>query len=199
MQRIILNVLKFLGFVVLIPTIVAITQSIYQEMSTLNLFYHKIFSLGITVYVFLYFFVYDFAPVFTYGQSLLGQIFKLFGGGAQKFHYIFPIFTILLLAFYYIYNSIGKLSVVYGTITSFMIAVTFAMHIIMTAAEMYDGDADPFKPSYAFWMSVVYLANIAVLAILFSIVFPKFDFMDFFNSTVKLASRYYSLVWNHLF
>lgn len=199
MSTLFLNIARLLGFAVLAPVVLAVTQAMNAEMTALKLFHHKAFLVGVSAFVFSYFFVYNFEAVHEYGRSIMEQICSLFGGRFENIAHVIPIYTILLLAFYYIFSAMGRMSISYGIITSFGIAFTFAMHIIHTAAHLYEADEVPFKPMYAFSMALAFVLNVCLLALLFDLVFPGFSVLDFLSDTARLSERYYRLLWSQLF
>ncbi len=190
--------IKFAVFIVLIPFIAAVTISFQKELSELKYVYHQSFYHGILVYVLLNFFVTDLNWLYKFGQGVATELFRFWDPLAKVTPYVLPVFTFIFIGLYYLGVR------VFGYYPNswmwfFMIGLTFAMHIIMTARELYEADTASFKPNYLFEMSLVYLLNIFMMVQLLNSAAWKFSLFAFAQTALDLTQNFYRLLYLRFF
>lgn len=190
--------IKFLVFVVLIPFIAAVTISFQREISELKYIYHHSFYYGVWGYVLLNLFVTDLNWLYKFGQAVASEIFRFWDPLSKVTPYVIPVFTLFFVGVYYLFvRVLGQLP--NSGIWFFMIGLTFAMHIIMTARELYEADQATFKPNYLFEMTLVYIVNILIMVQLLNTTAWKFSLMAFCQTALDLTENFYRLLYSRVF
>jgi hypothetical protein len=190
--------IKFVVFVVLIPFIAAVTISFQREISELKYIYHHSFYYGIWVYVLLNLFVTDLNWLYKFGQAISSEIFRFWDPLSRVTPYVIPIFTLFFVGVYYLFvRVLGQLP--NSGLWFFVIGLTFAMHIIMTARELYEADQATFKPNYLFEMTLVYIVNILFMVQLLNTTAWKFSLFAFGQTALDLTENFYRLLYTRFF
>ena len=189
---------KFAFFIALIPFIAALTISFQKEISELKYVYHQSFYYGIWVYVLLNFFVTDMNWLYKFGQAVAYEFFRFWDPLSKVTPYVFPVFTFVFVGIYYVgVRILGQYP--NSSVWFFMIGLTFAMHMIMTARELYEADQASFKPNYLFEMSLVYIVNILMMVQLLNTTAWKFSLFAFVQTALDLTQNFYRLIYFRIF
>ena len=189
---------KFSVFIALIPLIAAVTISFQKEISELKYVYHHSFYSGILVYTLSYFFLTDLNWLYKFGQAVAYEFFRFWDPLSKVTPYIVPVFTLVFIGIYYLCGRVlGQFP--NSGVWFFMIGLTFAMHIIMTARELYEADQVTFKPNYLFEMSLVYIVNILIMVQLLNTTAWKFSLFAFGQTALDLTYNFYRLLYLRFF
>ena len=213
-------ILKFIIGILAIPVAIGTTQAFYNNIilikelaSSLNLFIW-----GIVTYVVLHLLFYK--PTFLYvlgheavhaGTSwMMGGRIKSFKvskeGGAvttdktnvlvELSPYFVPIYAIVIAVIYFIVASSYNIN---GGVFVFLIGFTLAFHIISTIEVMKIRQPDIVKSGYIFSIIFVYVLNIVVISLIFSLLFPSFKAKVFFIDVWASSGRMYVAIVRQLF
>lgn len=190
--------IKFIVFIALIPLIAAVTISFQREISELKYVYHHSFYSGILVYVLLNLFLTDLNWLYKFGQGITHELFRFWDPLSKVMPYIFPIFTLIFVAMYYVcVRVLGQFP--NSWIWFFLIGLTFAMHIVMSARELYEADMVAFKPNYLFEMTLVYIVDILIMVQLLNTTAWRFSLFAFGQTALDLTCNFYRLIYVRLF
>jgi hypothetical protein len=190
--------IKFVFFVFLIPVLIAVTVAFRKDVSELKTIYHHSFEWGICAYVILFCFLSDLVWLYKFGQSIVVEVFKFWEPFAKVAPYIFPIYTLLTMGAYYVVVRLLNVGPNNGW-WFFAIGFTFAMHLIMTARELYEGDTSSYKPNYLFEMTLVYILVILLMVELLNITAWKFSVIAFAETVIDLARDFYQNIYFRIF
>lgn len=190
--------IKFAVFIVLIPFIAAVTISFQKEISELKYVYHHSFYQGIGVYVLLNLFVTDLNWLYKFGQGVAMEFFRFWDPLSKVTPYLLPVFTFIFIGLYYLCVRVLGYYPNSG-IWFFMIGLTFAMHLIMTARELYEADDALFKPNYLFEMSLVYIVNLFMMAQLLNSAAWRFSLFAFAQTALDLTQNFYRVLYMRFF
>ncbi len=191
-------VLKFLFAVLILPLVIASTFAFQNELVKFEPALRDALSWGMFSYIILKFFVYDFGVVYTFGQRLVTAAFQFLKPLVNAAPYVFPVYSMLVLAVYAVMSWMGGLDT-WRTVFLFLFSFTFSMHIILTAQDLYNKDSSAGKPTYFFGMSLVYILDVFLMALLASLVLPGFSFPTFFNDLTGASGNIYKVVIGQLF
>ncbi len=191
-------VLKFLFAVLILPLVIASTFAFQNELVKFEPALRDALSWGMFSYIILKFFVYDFGVVYTFGQRLVTAAFQFLKPLVNAAPYVFPVYSMIVLAAYAVVSWMGNLDA-WRTVFLFLFAFTFSMHIILTAQDLYNKDSSAGKPTYFFGMSLVYILDVFLMALLASLVLPGFSFPTFFNDLTGASGNIYKVVIGQLF
>lgn len=198
MKDIFLVILKFLFAILILPLVVASTVAFQNELVKFEPTLRDALSLGLFSYIILKFFVYDFEAVYTFGQSIVTAAFQFLKPLVNVAPYVFPVYSIIVLMVYAVVSWMGNLDA-WRNIFLFLFSFTFSMHIILTAQDLYNKDSSAGKPTYFFGMSLVYILDVFLMALLASLVLPGFSFPTFFHDLTSAAGDIYMMVLGQLF
>jgi hypothetical protein len=192
------GLIKFVIFILIIPVLAAVTIAFRKDISELKSIYHHSFEWGVFTYVVLNFFVSDLVLLYKFGQSTVIEIFKFWDPFAKVAPYIIPIYTLLIMGAYYIVVRIMNVGPNNGW-WFFAIGFTLAMHIIMSARELYEADTSSFKPNYLFEMSLVYILVIMLTVLLLNVTAWKFSVIAFAQTVIDLSYDFYQNIYFRVF
>jgi hypothetical protein len=112
--------------------------------------------------------------------------------------YLVPIYTIMVLIVFAVLNAFDKAGD-FRTLFFAGIAFTFAMHVILTAQDLYNKDTSPGKPTYFFGMALVYIFDVFLIALIMHFTLPGFSFIQFFQALASTSFQIYKTIFLQLF
>jgi len=187
-------ILKILGFLLILPLIIASFLAFQNQILLLPPNKEVWVLWGVGSYAALNLFVYDFKTVYDFGKSLVEKILPFF----KPAGYIVPIFTIFLIIIYIIALILGH-GVSWRPYFLFFIAFTIAMHLILTAHEIYESDNSPLKAHYFFTYGAVLIISFFIMSLLLTWAIPEFSFVGFIKSLASQTVHLYKSVYKGLF
>ena len=178
----------------ILPLIVA-TFIAFQNQ-TLSLPVKKLVWLlwGAGTYVALNLFVYDFKNVYVFGKSWIDKWLTFF----KPAGYVVPVYSIVLIVVYVVASLLGKV-VPLQPYLLFAIAFTLAMHLVLTAHEIYEADSSVLKAHYLITFGLVLIVNLFIISLLFTWAISEYSFMGFINSLASQTSHLYKFVYKTFF
>jgi hypothetical protein len=187
-------ILKLFGFLLILPLIIAFFIAFQTQILSLPVNKEAWMLWGAGSYIALDLFVYDFKSVYDFGKSLVEKMSTNF----KPAGFVVPLFTIFLIIVYIIALVLGR-----GTSVQpyflFAIAFTLAMHLILTAREIYQSDNSILKAHYLFTFGVVLMANLFIISLLLAWAIPEYSFVGFIKSLASRTSHLYTSVYKTLF
>ena len=194
MKEIFWAILKILGFLLILPLIIASFIAFQTQILSLPVNKEAWVLWGAGSYIALNLFVYDFKNAYDFGKSLVEKMFTFF----QPAGYVVPIFSVFLIIIYIIALLLGR-----GTFLQpyflFAIAFSLAMHLILTAHEIYQSDNSVLKAQYLFTFGAVLIVNLFIISLLLACVIPEYSFVGFIKSLASRTFHLYTSVYKTLF
>jgi hypothetical protein len=190
--------LKFVLAALLLPLVIGATLAFQGQLTAFDPALRQVVDLGVLSYVLLKFFVYDFMAVYVFGQNIMIAAFGFLKPLVNVAPYVIPIYSMIILIAYAVAAWLGKLEQLRPYLL-FLLAFTFAMHIILTAQDLYKKDNAPGKPNYFFGMGLVYIVDVFLMALLASLVLSGFSFPEYFRMQTGIAAKIYTAVFTQLF
>lgn len=214
------KVIKLVIGVLAIPVMVAVTRAFYGNIITVAELSGilKYFMWGVGSYVALHLLFYK--PTFFYvlGHEAVHAVTSwVMGGKISSFKvskeggsvsttktnavvelspYFIPIYAIILMAVYFVVAYSYKIN---GAAFVFAIGFTLTLHIVMTIEVMKMRQPDMVKSGYLFSIVAVYVLNIVIIAMLFSLLFPSFSSKKFFMDSFTFSKDIYGAIVRQLF
>jgi hypothetical protein len=148
---------------------------------------------GAGSYVALNLFVYDFKNVYDFGKSLVEKMFTFF----KPAGYMLPVFSVFLIIIYIIALILGRTSL--QPYFLFAIAFSLAMHLILTAHEIYQSDNSALKAQYLLIFGAIFIINLFIMSLLLAWAIPEYSLMGFFKSVTSQTFHLYTSVYKMLF
>lgn len=213
-------ILKFVAGILAIPIAVGVSIAFYNNIilvkelaKSLNLFLW-----GIGSYVILHLLFYRPTYLYVLGhEAVHAGVAWLFGGKIKSFKvseeggavgtdksnvvielspYFIPIYAIIISVIYFVVASSYNIN---SSLFIFLIGFTLAFHLISTIEVMKIRQPDIVKSGYFFSIVMVYVLNIAVIAVMFSLIFPSFLLNKFFLETWSFSKTVYISIVKQLF
>lgn len=213
-------IVKLLIGVLLIPIAIGSTSAFYSNMVLVkelsaNM---RFFLWGIVSYVVLHIFFYK--PIYVYvlgHEAIHAAAAWLFGGKIKSVKvskdggsvatdksnfvielspYFVPVYTIIILAVYFVISASYKIN---SATFIFLIGFTLAFHLISTVEILKIKQPDIVKSGYVFSISLVYILNLAVIALVFGVLFADFEITRYFKDVFLASKAIYGGIIKQLF
>jgi len=172
-----LNMARFAIALVLLPVVVALTQSFLSQMAPMKVIF-RYFTLGVGSYVVMHLFIMAPQSGYRFFQKIFAETLKFSSFLSNNVPLLVPLAATLLLVVHYILLQFVDPKVL-SDYFIFATGFTWAMHLILSAHDIADEDTSAFKPHYFCMMTVVFIANILLIALLMDINFTKFSMASF--------------------
>jgi hypothetical protein len=143
-------------------------------------------------------FIYEPNGLYRFGQKLLADIFRFFAPLVKVAPFVLPIYSILFLVIFYFVSLVFTYEWV-GNSCMFWVSFSLTMHLVFTAKNLRDSDKNAVKPHYLFSMSLIYVLDIFILALILDLVVSPFSFPEFFKSMTHTAEGIYTGIFRQLF
>jgi hypothetical protein len=215
-----MRIVKLIVGILAIPVMFGVTYAFYTNIVTVSQLSGILsyFVWGIVSYVFLHLLFYK--PTFFYvlGHEAVHAAFSLvLGGKISSFAvnkeggsvstdksntfielspYFVPIYAIILMAIYFVISYSYKIN---GAAFVYLIGFALAFHVVMTIEVMKIKQPDILKSGYLFSIVFVYVLNIIIIALLFSLMFRSFSAKQFFIDSWLASKMVYIAVLKQLF
>jgi len=188
----ILTLLKFFLAVFLLPIVIACFVAFESHLAIYPQSYAEFFRWGILGFLITFLFLYQFWGVYEFGQGIMQSLFSFVKPADKIISRLIPFYlAIILIMFYFSKLLLGAAKV--SHFYMFFVGFAFAMHILLTAQDMQEEEKSPIKPSYLFWMSVLFVVILAMTVLLFDLVFDKWSFPQYLQEVKIKAEQIYRL------
>lgn len=192
------GIIKFLLGILLLPFVYSSTLAFLNESRALGKVMNIYFFSGIIGFLITYLFIYEPAIVYSRGQKILGAVFRFFTPLVRVAPYLLPIYTIILLFIYSLFSLFNKSAEPLRYFV-FLFGFSLALHLIFSAKSLRMRKGDFLKSNYIFGFSFVYIINLTIMALGFSLIFGKFSFVNFCNNSFQLAHCVFLALFKQLF
>jgi hypothetical protein len=186
--------LKIFGFLLILPLIVAFFIAFQTQILSLPVNKEAWMLWGAGSYIALNLFVYDFKNVYDFGKSLVEKTLTFF----KPAGYVVPIYSIFLIIIYVIALILGRADS-FRPYFLFAMAFTLAMHLVLTAHEIYESDKSVFKAHYLFTFGAILMANLFIISLLLAWVVPEYSLVGFIKSLASQTAHLYKSIYKTLF
>lgn len=192
------SIIKLILGICLLPFVYSATRAFLNEGLTLDKALASWFFAGIIAFLILHHFVYEPAAVYARGQKILEALFRFFAPLVKVAPYLLPIYTILILLLFPLYALFDKSQ---AALKVFMLLSGFSisLHLVFSAKSLRSKQGDFLKSNYIFGFSFIYIINIAIIALGFSLFYPRYSFVNFCNQAFTLASGIFTAAFRQLF
>ena len=211
---------KFIIGVLIAPVAIGVSIAFYHNIIlikdlALSLNY---FIWGIVSYVVLHLLFYKPTYFYVFGhEAVHAGVAWIFGGKIKSFKvsdkggsvgtdktnvfielspYFIPIYTIIITVVYFVIAASYNIN---GSVFVFLIGFTLAFHMVSTVEVMKVRQPDIMKSGYFFSIVSVYILNIIVISLIFSLMFPSFSAKKFFVDLWAASQNIYYAVIKQLF
>lgn len=192
------GIIKFILGICLLPFVYSASLSFLRELGYADRVSQGHFWAGIITFILIYLFVHEMGPVYAKGHRLLEIVFSFFSPLVKVAPYVLPIYTIIIFALYLLLSLFLK-SRGFFYFFLFIFSFSWALHMVFSARTVRSKKGDFLKANYIFGFSFVYIVNLLLLSLCLNLVFKEFSFVNFFNSSYRLASDIFYAVFKQLF
>lgn len=214
------KILKLLSGILALPIMIGVTEAFYSNVSHVGEISGilRYFVWGIVSYVILHLLFYKPTFVYVLGHEAVHAIFAwIMGGKITSFKispeggmvttdksntfielspYFVPIYAIIIMAIYFVLAYSYTLN---GAVFFYLIGFALALHVVMTIEVIKIRQPDFLKSGYFFSVIFVYVFNIIVIALLFSMIFKSFSAKQFFVDSWMTSKGIYLAIIKQLF
>lgn len=214
------KIIKLVLGVLAIPVMFGVTFAFYANVTAVSELtgIMRYFLWGIASYAIVHLLFYKPTYVYVLGHEAVHAIFAwVMGGKIKSFKvseeggsvatdksntiielspYFVPIYAIILMAVYFVISYSYNVN---GAVFFYLIGFALAFHVIMTIEVMKIRQPDILKSGYLFSIVFVYVLNIIIIALIFSLMFKTFSAKRFFIDSWTASKGVYIAVIRQLF
>ena len=194
----IFGIIKFILGVFLLPFVFSTTVSFLNEFGLVNRSLQVIFWSGVISFLVVYLFIWEPLLIYNKGHKLLEIMFSFFKPMVNVAPFLLPIYTILFFIIYGLLSLVIKPSWLIEY-TLFLIGFSAILHLVFSAKNIRTKKGDFLKGNYIFGFSFIFILNLSLLALGFSLMFKEFSFVNFCNISFTIASNIFYAVFKQLF
>ncbi|MDD5501282.1 MAG: hypothetical protein PHH57_06335 [Candidatus Omnitrophica bacterium] len=192
------GVIKFILGLVFLPFVFSTTVSFLNEFRAVDGHLQGVFWAGVISFLLVYLFIWEPAPVYSRGHKLLEVVFRFFKPMVNVAPFLLPVYTILIFIIYGLLQFPIK-STRLLECTMFLIGFSAVLHLVFSAKSIRNKKGDFLKGNYIFGFSFIFILNLALFALGFSLIFKEFSFVNFCNVSFGIAGRIFYAVFKQLF
>ena len=192
------GIIKFILGLLLLPFVFSSSVSFLNEFGLVSGNLQSIFWNGITSFLVIYLFIWEPALIYNKGHKLLEIVFSFFKPMVNVAPFLLPIYTILIFIIYGLLSLAIKSNwlIEYAV---FLIGFSAILHLVFSSKTIRTKKGDFLKGNYIFGFSFIYILNVALLALGFSLISKEFSFVNFCNISFGIASKIFYAVFKQLF
>ena len=145
----ILSVLKLALAILLLPLVIGVTVSFWQNLVNMDRAVSAAFGWGVVVYLILHILLYEPAQIYDTGKKITERAMTFLSPLVKVAGFCIPIFTILAFAFYFVASRIWTQ---YNLFPGFVFVASFTltMHLVFTVHALKGKQAGAMKENYFF-------------------------------------------------
>lgn len=192
------GITKLILGVCLLPFVYSATVSFLREFRLTESAAQDCFWAGVAAFIIIHLFIYELSVVYQKGHRLLEMIFKFFSPLVRVAPPLLPIYSIVIFIFYLLLSLIFKAKEFFYFFL-FLFGFSLILHLTFSAKSIRSKQNDFLKANYIFGFSFIYITNILILALCLNLVFNKFSFVNFFNTSYQVAKDILYTVIKQLF
>ena len=192
------GVIKFILGICLLPFVYSSSVAFLGQFGLVDKGLQDCLWSGVIVFLIIYLFIWEPATIYTKGHQILELIFNFFKPLVKVAPFLLPIYTIVFLAFY----GLLALFIKSGWLIQyamFLFGFTIILHLVFSSKAIRTKKGDFLKGNYIFGFSFIYILNVALLALGFSLISKEFSFVNFCNISFGIASKIFYAVFKQLF
>ena len=191
-------VLKFIIVVFLLPWIYSFTAAFINESRTIGKALLDPFIVGIISFLVFYLFIYEPSTIYKKGQKITEATFRFVSPLVRIAPFVLPIYSILLFLLYCLIFRFMNSNSLLG-LFMFLIGFSIIFHLVFSAKILHSRKDDFLMINYLFSFGFIYIINITLLALGFSILFESFSWLGFGKASFHITKYLLSTAFTQLF
>jgi len=194
MKETLLAILKIVGFLLVLPLIIAFCIAFQSQILSLPVNKEVWVLWGAGVYIALNLFVYDFKNVYEFGKTTVEKILPFL----KPAGYIVPVYSVFIIIIYVIALLLGR-GTAFQSYFLFAIAFTITMHLVLTAHVIYESDSSLLKAHYLVTFGSILIVSLFVISLLLAWAIPEYSFIGFVKSLSSHTAHLYKNLYRLIF
>jgi len=217
------RVLKLLLGILIIPVCIGVSVGFYEQLNRIKVisYYHqKYFVIGIVAYLVVHALIFKPSYLYIFSHEFMHAIATWMSGGKVKSFkvsskggsvgvtksnlfialapYFFPFYTVVVAIVFFAAKFFLKNNIDYNPFL-FAIGFTLAFHIIITVDFLKIRQTDLMHAGYLFSICLIYIVNIIVIGLIFSLLFSSVTFKAFLMDIYLNSKDIYVGMYQQLF
>jgi hypothetical protein len=194
MTRGLFGIIKLFLFIIFLPILLAVIMAFQKELMTL-VENGVSFWWGVVGYVIFHLFIFTPQALYRFWQSVFMEVCAFSGAAVNAIVVAVPIIPTILLIIYF-------LAMIFfdknwnPELVIFVTGFSLAMHVILSAQELYESDDSKLKGHYLMNISLSFIINIVLIVVLFGLVFDRFAFIPFGKNAFRTGTQMYTTLLN---
>lgn len=197
MGEFLINFLKFILALILLPIVIASGLSFDNHLSSYPLSYEDFFKWGFGAFLIVFIFLHQFQGVYAFGQKVTSAMFRFLSPLERYFAYIIPFYLLIVLLAMYIVKLILKTDS-YDEYFIFFAGFTAALHVFLTAQDLQEQEKMPIKPTYLLTMGFVFILNVMMVVLLLDLNTGDWTFPAYFHELYAQSKEIYISVFKRI-
>ena len=193
-----LIVLKSIIVVLLLPGVYSFSAAFINESKLIEEILLIQFSRGIISFLVIYLFIYAPGKVYQKGQKITEATFRFISPLVKFAPFVLPIYSIILFLIYGLIFRFVKTDLLLE-LFMFLIGFSIIFHLVFSARILHSRKDDFLMINYLFSFGIIYIINITLLALGFSVLFESFSWFSFYRISFQIAKGIFSAIFNQLF
>jgi hypothetical protein len=216
------RITKFIISILAVPFIISASYSLYHEIVKIysvdsNQWY---FLLGIVVYLIIHTVLFKPNIVYIFGHELTHALAMFVSAGKVKSFkvskkggevkgtkanlfislapYFFPTYTLIITLLWYIAKQFWDIRD-FISVFLFAVGLTLTFHFVMTVEFLKTKQPDLVKSGYLFSITLIYLINLSIAALILNFVFADFSFKTYINNAYIVGKDMYLWLYRQMF
>ena len=192
MGEFIISIIKIVFGLLLLPLVVACVMALRMHLAVYPDVYQEFFLYGVVAFLLTFIFIYQFWGVYEFGQNLILQMMKILAPFDRLLSRFVPFYMTAIALLHFIVVTFIKAHN-YDHYFLFFFGFVFGMHILLTAQVFQDEEKMLIKPSYFFWMPIIFVFNVFLVVVLFDLTALRLTIGTFLKSVLTIAKHVYLL------
>jgi len=191
-------ILKFLLGLLILPLVYSVSGSFLAECSQIRFYSQAYFWSGVGMFLAIHLFICELEEFYLKGQKIVEAMVSFLKPLVKVAPFALPIYLILAAL---VYGVIVLWSGSTGArdVFVFIFGFTASLHLVYSAKTLRSREEDFLRGNYIFGFSMLYILNITLISFLFSLIFKRFSFVDFSNSSYQSAIDIFVKLFSQLF
>ncbi|MFH1191093.1 MAG: hypothetical protein V1670_02720 [Candidatus Omnitrophota bacterium] len=192
------GLVKFILAIIILPLVYSSVVSFINEFIQIDKSLQRIFYNGIISFLAIHLFIWEPTVIYNRGHKLLEIIFSFFKPMVNVAPFLLPIYTILVFMIYGLL-ALGVKSDWLMEYAIFLIGFSSILHLTFSAKAIRSKKGDFLKANYIFGFSFIFILNLTLMALGFSLIFKEFSFVNFCNISFTIYKNIFQTVFKQLF
>ena len=197
MANTLLNVLKFLLAVVLIPAVYTTVITFQAHLVSYPVLYVHAFTAGIITCLAVFLFLYQFWGLYELEHKMTSGIFRFLAPLDRWLAFLLPTFFILTMGLLFVICRVIKVEGLEGQLT-FLAGLFLSMHILVLSQDLQNPDKGLTKPGYLVILALTVILSLFAAILMMDMVTQYSTFDRFSKQWLSNTEHMYQTVTDRI-